>query len=321
MEKAMAKETSEMKEARNKERRFQNTDSKAKNCIFIRTTVQDPCQLAHSIFTDIVDKQVQKARYALRMLPISITCKTNMNDIKEAAEKILKPHFETEFGVGLKFTSVCKIRNNQSVSRMTILPTLGKIIQELNPLHKLCHDEPDLVIIVEVIRNVCCMSVVKDYFSFKKYNFHEVLSNKAANGSKSVSSRVEGSEDQGETTKCDKTEEEKDSQSVCTKEKVEESKEDCEKAEPCVVTISLNTGKEEEKEKVNPQNVDTVSDFKATAEECQVSCRSTDIEDVRLPEGKGSSEDKDCSNISESESKPNSDEKVDSCVEGTDVNP
>ncbi len=84
--------------------------------------------------------------------------------------------------MAVKYTSVCKIRNNQNVSRTSLLPSLGRIIREMNPLHQLCHDEPDLVVLIEVIRNVCCLSVVKDFFTFKKYNMHEVVkpSGKAA---------------------------------------------------------------------------------------------------------------------------------------------
>lgn len=34
--------------------------------------------------------------------------------------------------------------------------------------------QPELVIIVEIIRNICCMSVVPKYFHYRKYNLLEV---------------------------------------------------------------------------------------------------------------------------------------------------
>ena len=175
MEKAMAKEASEIKAVNPVGRRFQNVDCKAKNCIFIKTTLDNPCDLTDAIFEDLIETKVQKARYAIRMLPVAETCKAVMKNIEETAEKLFKPHFATEFGVGVKYTSVCKIRNNNSVSRTAILPCLGKIIRELNPLHMLCHDEPDLVVLIEVIRNICCLSVIKNFFRFKKCNLHEVV--------------------------------------------------------------------------------------------------------------------------------------------------
>ena len=171
----MAKEASEIKDRAPAQRRFQNVDCKAKNCIFIKTTLDSPTELAHAIFTDLETNKVQKTRHAIRMLPITTTCKAVMKNIEEAAETLFKPYFETEFGIGVKYTSVCKIRNNQNISRMAILPNLGRIIKEMNPLHMLCYDEPELVILVEVLRNICCLSVVKGFFKFRKYNLHEVV--------------------------------------------------------------------------------------------------------------------------------------------------
>ena len=189
MEKAMMKKATEMKETK-KKCRFQNTDTKTKNLVFIRTLLPNPCELAHTIFTDIFDSQVQKARYALRMLPVAVTCKANINQITETAKSLFKLDFETAFGHGRKFTTVCKIRNNNSLSRTAVLPSLSRIIQEMNPLHTLCHDEPDLVIIVEVIRNICCLSVVKDYFKYKKYNLHEIITPSKKGSDKSKEKEV-----------------------------------------------------------------------------------------------------------------------------------
>lgn len=109
------------------------------------------------------------------MLPVAAVCAPVPNDIEKTLREVLAPHFETDFGVGIRYTAMCKIRNNNSISKNTILPLLGKIIKEMNPQHQLCHDEPDLVIIVEIVQKACCLSVVKDYFEFKKYNLHEIV--------------------------------------------------------------------------------------------------------------------------------------------------
>ena len=171
----MAKEASEIKDKTPAQRRFQNVDCKAKNCIFIKTTLDSPTEVAYAILSDLEKTKVQKTRHAIRMLPVAATCKAVMKNIEETAETLFKPYFETEFGVGIKYTSVCKIRNNQSISRMAILPNLGRIIKEMNPLHSLCYDEPELVILIEVIRNICCISVIRDFFRFRKYNLLEVV--------------------------------------------------------------------------------------------------------------------------------------------------
>lgn len=45
----------------------------------------------------------------------------------------------------------------------------------MNPKNKVDLTNPELTIIVEVIRAVCCISVVKDYTLFRKYNVQEVV--------------------------------------------------------------------------------------------------------------------------------------------------
>lgn len=175
MEKAMAKETSALKQVNSKERRFQNTMTKTKNVVFIRTTLDDPDRLVHEIFRDGLEKQVKKTRYAQRILPVKVICKTDLKSLEAGLTEVLKPYFATEFGVGLKYTAQCKIRYNNSVARTVILTSLGKIVKEMNPLHTLCHDEPDLVIIIEVVMQVCCLSVVKDFFKFRRYNYEQIF--------------------------------------------------------------------------------------------------------------------------------------------------
>lgn len=46
---------------------------------------------------------------------------------------------------------------------------------KLNPKNKVDLTNPELTIIVEVIKAVCCVSVVKDYTLYRKYNVQEVI--------------------------------------------------------------------------------------------------------------------------------------------------
>lgn len=49
------------------------------------------------------------------------------------------------------------------------------LVGKLNPKNKVDLTSPELTIIVEVIKAVCCVSVVKDYTLFRKYNVQEVV--------------------------------------------------------------------------------------------------------------------------------------------------
>ena len=115
----MQQEISEIKETKKAERRFQNTNTKVSNCIFIRTTLPDPCELAHRIFSDLATSRQQKTRSAIRLLPIANSCKAFEKDIKKMAEEMFVKYFETPYGSGLNYTTVFKTRNNSSLSRET----------------------------------------------------------------------------------------------------------------------------------------------------------------------------------------------------------
>nr|XP_022313475.1 THUMP domain-containing protein 1-like isoform X2 [Crassostrea virginica] len=175
IEKAMKKEVQEIKEAKHELRRFQNTNTKAKNLIFIRTTLPDPSQLAHAILSDLWETQVQKSRFAIRLLPISGTCRAEEDDVKRLGKELFMPIFQTKFGEGYYFSITVKIRNNNGLSRDSVIPALAGIIMELNPLHRVSHEKPDYVILVEVIQSVCCIGIVKDFIKFRKYNMQEVV--------------------------------------------------------------------------------------------------------------------------------------------------
>lgn len=171
----MKKEVDEIKESKHELRRFQNTNTKAKNLIFIRTTIPDPSQLAHSILSDLWETKVQKSRFAIRLLPIAGTCRAEEDEVKKLGKELFTPIFQTPFGEGYNFSIIVKIRNNNGLGRDSVIPALAGIIKDLNPLHRVNHDKPDFVVLVEVAQSVCCLGIVKDFFKFKKYNLQEVV--------------------------------------------------------------------------------------------------------------------------------------------------
>lgn len=57
---------------------------------------------------------------------------------------------------------------------MFVLRWLSGLVDKMNPLHKVDLSNPELSIIIEIIKSVCCVSVVTDYMLFRKYNLQEV---------------------------------------------------------------------------------------------------------------------------------------------------
>ncbi|XP_043567879.1 THUMP domain-containing protein 1 isoform X2 [Chiloscyllium plagiosum] len=156
-------------------RRFQALDSGANNVVFIRTLNIEPDKLVHYILKDLYATKKKKTRAILRMLPVSGSCKAFMEEIPKYFETFLEPWFKAPKKA--TFQIVYKARNNSHMSRDDVIRALAGVVINLNPENKVDLNNPEYTIIVEIIKGVCCVSVVQDYILFRKYNLQEVAKN------------------------------------------------------------------------------------------------------------------------------------------------
>ncbi|XP_030068642.1 THUMP domain-containing protein 1 isoform X1 [Microcaecilia unicolor] len=174
VEAALKKEVDEIRTSTEKNlRRFQSVESGANNVVFIRTLSVEPEKLVHHILKDMYTTKKKKARVILRMLPFSGTCKAFVEDMKKYAETFFVPWFKTP-NKGT-FQIVYKARNNSHMNREEVIKELAGIVGSLNPENKVDLNNPEYTIVVEIIKTVCCLSVVEDYVLFRKYNLQEVV--------------------------------------------------------------------------------------------------------------------------------------------------
>lgn len=78
-----------------------------------------------------------------------------------------------------------------------VLPTAG-LVGKLNPKNKVDLTSPELTIIVEVIKAVCCVSVVKDYTLYRKYNVQEVVKDETLRADGNTAKTESGTAEQKE---------------------------------------------------------------------------------------------------------------------------
>ncbi|XP_054012659.1 THUMP domain-containing protein 1 homolog [Hylaeus anthracinus] len=186
---ALNKEINELKAEYTKPvaaRRFQVVDTGAKNVIFIRTTLSNPLELVTKIVTELDKTKQQRTRFLLRLLPIEVVCKAYMSDIKQKADVILEKYFAQE---PKTFSIVFNRHSNSNILREEVIEDLAEIINKKNPGNKADLKNPELAVIVEVIRGVCLISVAPNYYKFKKYNLLEICNIKeSANNTKKISS-------------------------------------------------------------------------------------------------------------------------------------
>lgn len=152
--------------------RFQQVETKTPNCVFIKTTVPNPIDLGVKIVRDIAATKKQKTRTLLRFIPVEVVCKASIEDIKNAAGKLFDKYF---LNVEPKtFSIVFNKRYNNSVERMAIIRELADIVAFKNVQHKVDLKNAELSVVVEIIKGLCCLTVLPDYNELKKFNLVEL---------------------------------------------------------------------------------------------------------------------------------------------------
>lgn len=81
------------------------------------------------------------------------------------------------------------------------------LVGKLNPKNKVDLTNPELTIIVEVIKAVCCVSVARDYTLYRKYNVQEVVKEDAAKTKTDANAAEQRDEHNGGEVEKDKEEE------------------------------------------------------------------------------------------------------------------
>jgi len=227
---AFDKEKKDLDEEKSKtfgERRFQQVESGANNCMFIKTTLEDPERLVHNIITDISETKIQKARFILRMIPIIGTCKAYEENIEKLAENVLSKIFKD--GTEMTYSILFKTRNNNKVVRDDTIKLLGSVVKRLPGKTSVDLKSPDVSVVVEIIRTVCCLGIARNYFNQKKYNLVELAKPEEL---------LKTEEDNGDTVKVNTEEDNRESVKVKTEEdnrgsvkvKTEEDNRETEKA-------------------------------------------------------------------------------------------
>ncbi|KAG2455829.1 THUM1 protein, partial [Polypterus senegalus] len=156
-----------------KQRRFQAMDSGANNVVFVRTQNIDPEKLVHHILQELHTTKKRKSRVIYRMLPVSGTCKAFLVDMEKYMSTFLEPWFKAPNQT--TFQIVFKARNNNHVKRDEVIKTLAALVSNMNPKNKVDLTNPEYSIVIEIIKNVCCVSVVRDYMLFRKFNLQEIV--------------------------------------------------------------------------------------------------------------------------------------------------
>ncbi|CAG2061211.1 unnamed protein product [Timema podura] len=153
------------------QRKFQILESGASNFLFIQTTVPDPLLLVTKIMEDVYQTKKQKARFIQRLLPVEATCKAHIEDVRAAFEPLLDKYFTKEVKT---FSIIFEKRNSHALDRNKVIEVLAEMVALKNIGNQADLKQPQLAVLVEVVRNMCLLSVLPNYYMYKKYNLFEL---------------------------------------------------------------------------------------------------------------------------------------------------
>ncbi|CAF0728714.1 unnamed protein product [Brachionus calyciflorus] len=155
-------------------------DTGAKYTIFINQPNVDPNHVVGSIFGHIDKSEKPLGRFVQRFLPILNTCKSYLDDLDKCLKstlddlEVIKSSVEGPDAKSFKYCCVFKTSNNNVLSRDEVFKLVGGYMQSKNKQNKVDFDNPDYVVIINVICNLCFVSFVGNYFQYRKYNLIEM---------------------------------------------------------------------------------------------------------------------------------------------------
>ncbi|KAK7558206.1 hypothetical protein BKA81DRAFT_370217 [Phyllosticta paracitricarpa] len=151
------------------------------DCImFFKTRAPiDPVEFVRRICEDAMAAAssggaAQKAtgRFVKRLTPMTLMGKATEEGLQDVATKVVAPHFHGADKAGKKFAIRPNVRNHKSMTRDTIIRTVAAAV---GPGHSVDLKNYDLLILVDVYKNMCGISVVGDEFErLKRFNLSEI---------------------------------------------------------------------------------------------------------------------------------------------------
>lgn len=177
----LAAELAELKESGGDEaadfaraERFKHVNLDLKACVFVRmkweaTRKINPSELVRRMLTNTRDKGEPVSRHTLRIVPVEKVCFAAVEDVVKAAKPLIDEAFPAhcEEGKEKTFAVVFNSRANSTLRRSELVPEIANLVPEP---HKVELGKPELVVLVEAVKGVATVAVVKDYYGLLKYN-------------------------------------------------------------------------------------------------------------------------------------------------------
>ncbi|KAI3461144.1 hypothetical protein Pfo_017807 [Paulownia fortunei] len=160
-------------------RRFSKLDTGCNGVVFIQMRKRDgdpsPKDIVQHMMTSLASTKKHVSRFLLRVLPVEVTCYTSEEEIKRAIKPVIDKHFPVDTQIPRKFAVLYDARANTGVDRTKVIDAVAKSVPSL---HKVNLANPDINIVVQIVKTVCLIGVVEKYKDLAKYNLRQLSSSK-----------------------------------------------------------------------------------------------------------------------------------------------
>lgn len=167
----------ELKDLR-KKRPFKQVKTHCRNSLFINIcdgySYIDPVAIVDKLFSDLNEKKELRTSNTFKVLPVLDTFRGSASCAQESISAILKSRFAESDAKNyfIEFQS----RGNYKLKpeeKKEMIEAVADTISKVKPDWKVSRDNADYMIILVAFRNVCCLSIVGEYFQRRKYNITE----------------------------------------------------------------------------------------------------------------------------------------------------
>ncbi|CAN6974423.1 unnamed protein product [Brassica oleracea var. botrytis] len=170
----------ELKELGDKsKRRFMKLDPGCNGIAFIQMKRRDgdpsPKDIVQHGLTSAAATNKHMSRFILRLVPIEVSCYPSEEEISRAIKPLVEQYFPVETDNPRKFAVLYGARANTGVDRMKIINAVAKSVPAP---HKVDLSNPEMSIVVEIVKTVCLIGVVEKYKELAKYNLRQLTSTK-----------------------------------------------------------------------------------------------------------------------------------------------
>jgi len=130
-----------------------------------------PSEVMLAVAQDIQKTRQCKVRLCMRFTPVLAVCQADLGEVKQTANRILGPLFPAE-ATQKKFAVVYEHRASAKLDRMAVVNAVAEDIPQ--PPHKADLSNPEVTIVVSVVKDVCAIGVASQFRELLKYNLREL---------------------------------------------------------------------------------------------------------------------------------------------------